>query len=120
MAYQDALQLYKGHYLPSTDENWATPEREHIRQAYVDAGLNLGQLLLEAQDYQGALESNQRLIEEDPSLEAAHRIAMRAHAALGNRAAVIRQFESCHKILLEEIGVTPSEETRQLHEILTR
>ena len=120
MAYQDALQLYKGHYLPSTDENWATPEREHIRQAYVDAGLNLGQLLLEAQDYQGALESNQRLIEEDPSLEAAHRIAMRAHAALGNRAAVIRQFESCQQILLEEIGVTPSEETRQLHEILTR
>ena len=118
IAYQDALKLYKGHYLPFTDENWATREREHLRQAYLDTGLNLGQLLLEGQDNRDALETCQSLIGENPCLEAAHRIAMRAHAALGDRAAVVRQFESCRKNLLEEIGVTPSEETRLLHEIL--
>jgi LuxR family maltose regulon positive regulatory protein len=119
-AYQSAMELYQGQYLPSTDQNWAALEREQLRQAYLDAGINLGNLLLDARDYQGTLETCRRLLLEDSCLEVAHRLAMRAHAALGDRASVARQYESCRASLLEEIDVQPSEDTRNLYEILIR
>jgi hypothetical protein len=45
---------------------------------------------------------------------------MRAHAALGNRAAIIRQFEQCEQALQEEVGAPVSPQTRQLFEMLTQ
>jgi DNA-binding SARP family transcriptional activator len=39
---------------------------------------------------------------------------MRAHVALGNRAAALRQFRACEVRLREEFDVEPSEETRAL------
>jgi two-component SAPR family response regulator len=119
-AYQQAVRLYQDEYLPATDQNWADQVREGLRLACTEAALSLGQLQLEAQDYQGALESAQRLLARDRCLEAAHRIVMRAYAALGSQAALVRQYETCRQNLLEEIGVTPSKETRQLYETLSR
>jgi LuxR family maltose regulon positive regulatory protein len=78
----------------------------------------LSKLLLETQNPKGVLETCQRLLAVDPCLEAAHRFAMRAYATLGDRAAVVRQFESCQTSLFTEINIPPSEETRQLFEIL--
>ncbi len=119
-AFREALHLYQGSYLQFTDQNWVVLEREHLRLAFVEAGLSLGQLLLEAQDYLSVLETCKRLLAEDPCLEAVHRLAMRAHAAIGNRAAVARQFETCGSILKQQLDVSPSEETEQLYEILMR
>jgi hypothetical protein len=45
---------------------------------------------------------------------------MRAHAALGNRAAIVRQFESCRQALLNEVNVPPSSQTVTLYETLMR
>jgi DNA-binding SARP family transcriptional activator len=43
---------------------------------------------------------------------------MRAHAALGNRAAVKDQYETLRKLLESELGVEPSAETRKLFQQL--
>ena len=56
------------------------------------------------------------ILTEDPALETAHRLAMRSHAALGNRIAVDRQFESCREALLKEINSSPSPRTEALYE----
>jgi DNA-binding SARP family transcriptional activator len=47
-------------------------------------------------------------------------LMMRAHAAGGNVAAVIQQFEQLRRIMHEEINARPSTATRELFEILTR
>jgi DNA-binding SARP family transcriptional activator len=53
-------------------------------------------------------------------MEEIHRLAMRAHAAMGNRAAIIRQFDRCQQILLEEVNAPPSSQTIMLYETLIR
>jgi len=55
------------------------------------------------------------VLAEDPSMEDAHRLAMRIHAALGNRADVARQFALCQKVLLEEVAAPPSPQTEELY-----
>jgi DNA-binding SARP family transcriptional activator/Flp pilus assembly protein TadD len=117
-ALQSAIRLYKGPYLPEVEGEWAWWEREHLRQAHIEATVQLAELHLESGRHAAALECCQRAFAEDPCLEEAHRLAMRAHAAMGNRAAVVRQFKQCRQALQEEVNVSPSTETVTLYETL--
>jgi DNA-binding SARP family transcriptional activator len=53
-------------------------------------------------------------------MEDAHRLAMRIYAAIGNRAAIARQYEYCRQVLFEELNATPSSITQSLFETLMR
>ena len=119
-AYQAAIRLYKGSYLPEVEGEWAWWQRESLRKAYQEAILRLAEIHLEASEYRLVLDYCQRALTEDSCLEEAHRLAMRAHAALGNRAAVVRQFESCQEALLNEVNFPPSSQTVTLYETLMR
>ncbi len=119
-AYEAAIRLYKGPYLPEVGGTWAWAERERLERAYTETILKLAELHLEANEYDLALDYCQRALAEDPCLEEAHRLAMRAHAAMGNRAAVVRQFERCQQALQQEINVPPSSQTETLYELLIR
>ena len=67
---------------------------------------------------EAALKCCETILEEEPALETAHCLAMRAHAALGNRMAVDCQFERCREALLKEINVSPSPQTEALYKAL--
>jgi len=118
--YAAAISVYKGPYLPETEGEWAWWEREHLRRAYIEAVMRLAELYLEGGRHTAALECCQRAFTEDPCLEEAHRLAMRVHAEMGNRAAVVRQFKRCQQALLEEVNVPPSSQTMMLYETLTQ
>lgn len=119
-AYQEALQLYRGDYLLDVDTAWVLVERERLHRIFIDTTLTLGQLQLEAHEYRSALETCQRALTDDPCLEDAHRLAMRIYAAMGNRAAVARQFAQCRQALLDEIDAPPSPQTEELYTLLMR
>jgi two-component SAPR family response regulator len=119
-AYQTAIHIYKGTYLPEIEGEWAWWERERLRKAHMDATIRLAELHLETGRPTSALEFCRRALSEDPCLEEAHRLAMRSHAAIGNRAAVVRQFKRCQQALLEEVNVPPSSQTMALYETLIR
>jgi DNA-binding SARP family transcriptional activator len=119
-AYRATAQHYKGPYLPDVEGEWVWLRREQLKQAYFEASLTLVKLHLEAKEYDAALEYCERALAEDPCLEEAHRLAMQAHAALGNRAAVARQFDRCRKALHQEVKASPSSQTESLYEILMR
>jgi LuxR family maltose regulon positive regulatory protein len=116
--YRAAIRLYKGPYLPEIEGDWAWLQREQLAQAYMEAVLTLARLHLEAKEYGVALEYCRRALAEDSCQEEAHRLAMRVHAATGNRAAVVRQFERCRQALLNEVNVPPSSQTTSLYETL--
>ena len=120
VAYREAVDLYAGPYLPEMAGTWVFPERERLWRAYVAASLNLAECHLETGEYQTTLRYCGSILTEDPALETAHRLAMRAHAALGNRIAVDRQFERCQEALLKEINASPSPRTEALYETLMR
>lgn len=113
-----ALKWYKGPYLPAMDSTWVLPEREKLHRAYLEILLKLAELHLQKNQYEAALDYCQHALTEDPCYEAAHRLAMRAYIAMGNRAAVARQFERCRQALLEEVNAPPSAQTQDLYNML--
>jgi two-component SAPR family response regulator len=119
-AYQAALNIYKGDYLPEAEEEWVWPKREQLRDAYLGATLKLASFYLEGGKYELTLDYCQRALAADACLEEAHRLAMRAYAATGNQAAIARQFERCRQALLKEVNARPSSQTQTLYETLMR
>jgi len=65
-----------------------------------------------------ALIECQIILTENHCMESAHRLAMQAYAALGNRSGIANQFELCRQYLQDELGLDPSPETTQLYKIL--
>lgn len=116
----EAIALYEGPYLLEISSTWVLVERERLHQAFVEAGLELAELRLQSGEIKTALQTCQRLLAEDSCLEEAHRLAMRAYVALGDRGAAARQFERCRQALWEELGLEPSQETEDLFQKITR
>jgi len=56
----------------------------------------------------------------EPWREEAHRRLMRVLAASGQRSAALAQYETCRRLLAEELGVEPSAEIRETYELLLR
>ena len=119
VAYHEAIDLYQGNYLPEIDGSWVSPERERLGRMYEEAILELARLHLEGGEFLETLEYCQRVLAEDPCLEEAYRLMMRAYAARGNQAEVTRQYDRCRKALLEEVGAQPSSQTVSLYVKLT-
>ncbi len=116
--FSNAVALYKGPYLPKVDYDWALVQREQLHQKYVEAATNLINLLSETEQNQQVINLAHRVIEIDPCSESTHRSAMIAYAALGDRAGVVRQYEKCKKLLLDDLGVMPSAQTDALYKTL--
>jgi DNA-binding SARP family transcriptional activator len=113
-------RLYQGPFLPEIDAEWALVEREHLKRRCLEGLLSAAQLGLELNRPEQALQSCQAALQIDPSLEEAHRLAMRSYFAEGNRAGVIRQYQSCTQSMQDEFGTGPSPQTVHLFEQLTR
>ncbi|NRF72425.1 AAA family ATPase [Aquincola sp. S2] len=67
-----------------------------------------------------ALVSAERLLEEEPAAEHAHRRIMRLHYLRADRAAALDAFERCRHLLNESLGVLPSDETLALLQLIER
>jgi LuxR family transcriptional regulator, maltose regulon positive regulatory protein len=116
--YGEAVSIYKGSFLPEFDADWARLEREHLWQFFIDSLIELAKHSMDSGDYNSTLDYCQKILTEDICQEEAHRLAMRAYAAKGNRSAVKRQFENCKKALSSEIQSEPSSQTVKLYETL--
>jgi DNA-binding SARP family transcriptional activator len=118
-AYQEALRLYHGEYLPDAAGSWIMPERQRLRQAFHTAGLELARALLDSARYEQALETSTRLIADDACLEPAVCLAMQAQAALGKKAEAIHLHESLVEALAA-LDTSPSPQTEALFRSILR
>ncbi len=118
-AYQQAIELYGGAYLPEVGGTWAVPMREFLRRTYTKTVLQVAELYFKEQEYEKALEYCQQLLNDDQYQEAAHRLAMRAYAAQGDRVEIARQYEFCRQSL-QQLDTAPSAETERLYAQLMR
>ncbi len=112
--YREAVKLYKGLYLAEVNETWVYSHREHLRQNYLNILLQVAEIYLQMSNYELALDYIQRALDEDNCLEAAYRLSFRVYAAMGNRPAVVRQYQKCCEVLQREINATPSPQTQAL------
>lgn len=117
-AYQAAVALYNGEFLPELDGQWVLAQRERLSDKYVEALLKLSEFHLKNGVYEQAIYYSQRIAEENPYMERAYRLAMRAYAALGDRAAVKAKFEQCRQLLYDEVAAPVSPQTQGLYQTL--
>jgi LuxR family maltose regulon positive regulatory protein len=111
---EELFQLYRGDYLPEIGGVWASIERERLRQAFLNAGLQLAALYQDEFLHEQALDVCQRLINTDACLEKAYCIAMQALAAANDRPGIIRLYNKLRTHLETEIGIAPSTQTNNL------
>ena len=115
---ETAVSLYKGDLLPDNYDDWIIPQREELRQAYLDALYHLVRLLEQIGDYRAAIRISQRLIQHDPLDEPAYVQLMRLHALSGDRTGVRRVYERCITALRRELDVEPGPATQAAYEQL--
>ena len=113
-AYQEAIELYEGIYLPNRlYEDWSSEERERLQILALGAMITLGELLVEKNPMETIRLAQQALL-IDSAWEDAYRLQMEAYLQKGNRPMAIKTYQQCEKILEKEFGIEPLPETQQL------
>jgi DNA-binding SARP family transcriptional activator len=116
--WEQALTVYDGDLLPDCYDDWILPERERLRQSFVNALERLIALLESQRAYSKAIEYAQRRLHYDPLREEIYRTLMRLYALQGDRAGALRTFHECATVLQRELEVEPSPATREEYERL--
>jgi DNA-binding SARP family transcriptional activator len=110
-----AAAMWGGEPLPEERySEWAAPWRERLIDRYAGVLAALSDAHEQAGDTVAAVETARQLVELDPLNEAAHRRLILAFARAGRRGHALRQFLSCRRALVTELGVEPGEETAAL------
>lgn len=110
---------YNGDFLAGVYDEIAAPDwLANIRAEARDCA---GSVLMGAVDYLAQAGQNdvailraRELLSLDPLSEKSHRLLMQLYNAGGERSKAIAQFRSCRELLNHELGIEPSEETRQV------
>jgi len=78
----------------------------------------LTSLCIENKEYDEGIAYCQQALKEDICNEELHRKLMEVYAALGNKAALSKQYEICCKALKAELSARPSPQTTDLYKSL--
>jgi DNA-binding SARP family transcriptional activator len=113
-------ELYQGELLTDFDADWLLAEREYYHVLYQDALLRLIQQLRVRGEYAGAIKLSEQLLAYEPANEPAHQHLMFCYLAIGERHKALKQYESCLRLLQEELGVEPQPETVALYQRLKK
>jgi DNA-binding SARP family transcriptional activator len=107
--FELAARLYAGDLLPACYDDWVLDERAKLRAQAYGALMRLTEEAARRDDHQAAIRYTQRIIDLEPTDEAAVRIQMEAHLALGGRAAALRSYHRYAEVLERELAVAPGE-----------
>ena len=118
----EAVDLYQNDFLagfslhdsPAFDD-WQILQTEAFRLQLNQALEALVHLHFTRGEYKPAIDHAQRWLAMDSLNETVHRALMQLYEDTGQPNAALRQYESCQKILWDELGVTPEAETILLY-----
>ena len=97
-------------------QDWLTGERAALRETACQTFERAVSQAANNGDWRKAVELAKRLVGLDPYRESSHRQLMELHAAAGDRAGAIRQYQACERLLRNELDVAPAQETMDLLE----
>ena len=119
----EAAALYRDDFMagftlrdsPAFDE-WQFFQSESLRRELAGTLEKLVRHHSAQCEYEIATVHARRWLALDPLHEPAHRDLMQLYAATGQRAAALRQYQECVRVLQQELSVQPLEETTLLYE----
>jgi len=110
-----AVDLYRGDFLDSDlYDEWTVEPRRSSTAAFARALAWLAGDAAASNDWERVLDYAGEIVRRDPCDEEGHRWLMTAYWQLGKRAHALQQYQLCSERLLEDLGASPSEETRRL------
>ena len=120
---EEAVALYQGSFLEGFSprdsaafEDWSLIMRERLQRQALAALHRLAGYYEQRGEYEQAQSYAWRQVELEPWDEEAHQQLMRALAFNNQRGAALAQYETCRRLLAEELGVEPAKETTRLYE----
>ena len=116
--FKAGAALYQGPFLAKINQSWVLTQREQFEHQFIEGSLKLANLLMQQGHNNSALQYCKRVLDQDSCNEAAYRLIMLTYAAMEDRAAVKKTFETCRITLENELGIEPNETTRNLLETL--
>lgn len=111
-----AIDLYKAPFLETIHMPWVEERRDHLRQLYAQALINMGRINQHQNELPKAISFYIRALRETPEREDIHREVMQLYIQLGMLEDARRQYQAAEKILGDTLKIPPSAETRQLYE----
>jgi DNA-binding SARP family transcriptional activator len=94
--------------------DWAAAYRERLMDRYIEVLTALVELHERVADHAAAADLARELLDIDRLNEGAHRALMRAYARGGRPGHALRQYLECRRVLVEDLGTEPAEETSRL------
>jgi WD40 repeat protein/DNA-binding SARP family transcriptional activator len=120
---EQAVAAYRGSFLEGFSladsapfEEWVVYKRQQISRHMLDALQRLAAHCEACGDYTRAIAYARRRLELEAWDEDAHRQLMRSLALSGRRSLALAQYEACSRLLQQELGVEPAQETTALYE----
>lgn len=110
------LTLFGGDLLADFYDDWILQTREQYATLYRRTLLEVTQQMRSQGEYEQAIALAEQALYFDPALERAHQQLMFCYAALGDRNAALRQYESCRTALQQELAVEPDRATETLYQ----
>jgi DNA-binding SARP family transcriptional activator len=121
----EAARLHRGDFLAgfglrdsTSFDDWQYLQAERLRRELAGTLERLAQALIGQHRWDDAVDAARRWLALDPLHEPAQRQLMRIYAWSGRRGAALRQFQACQRVLEEDLGVEPLEETVAVHEAI--
>ncbi len=119
----EAVALYRGDFLAGFGlrgsfefDEWQYFQTESLRRELDGALERLARGHGALGEWETAIAHARRRIPLDPLSEPARRALMQSYALSGQRAAAMRQYRECARLLEKELGVVPLTETSELYQ----
>lgn len=118
-----AVALYQGDFLAdfylddsNEFEEWAEINRQSYRRKALDALETLARIAARQKEYPAARSYCERQLEIDNLRESAYRQLMEVLALSGQRGEALALYETCRRLFMEELGMSPSSRMTELYE----
>ncbi len=120
-----AAAIYQDHFMAGFSlrdsanyDDWQFFQGEELRRTLTQVLETLAACHSARHAWEPAIDHARRRLSLDTLHEPAHRQLMLLYAWSGQRAAAVRQYQECQRILDTELGVPPLAETAQLYEAI--
>lgn len=115
--WQDALALLDSELLAGEPESeWVVQQRRDLDRRRIEVTVQAARVAAGRGDDSTALDRFAAAVRADPLREDAHRGVMTTLARLGRTAEALRAYEQCRRVLREQLGVDPAQETAAVYE----
>jgi LuxR family transcriptional regulator, maltose regulon positive regulatory protein len=116
---EKGLRLYLGEYLPERRyDDWCISKRESMLVYFLRGAEKMAQFMVRKEEYDKAIYWCERILKHDRTWEEAYRLLMYCYYRKNNRPQAMKWYQKCMTVLEEELGVSPLEPTKQMHEMI--